>query len=658
MQSKGAGPVNRVELESQVLCAALRQSCHLRDRVGSFTSVRELSHLFPDLLPPPEKHDEVAQSNKANYYGVLGVRPQSSANSVIAAYLRTVRAFLRTQRVADSRVEYNRILNAGFILRKPRLRLSHDLVVTRRWLHEESRLSQIASQEVTLDRGEAIKVFKDPIRQPLSEPAAAQTPQATPAPVSAPQPSSVPPMPPLPVMTTPPPAVPDLAPPHVVPAPPAVPAAAVAEHQPSSNVPPMPQLPNVASSAASEGFRSGVEVPPVPPLPVTTAQPPVVPPVPNVVNEYWDKQQSATAVEPPPVVTVPAVPPMPQIAEYAAPEVAAAEVAPPYPVPESPVVQKDFNAYEAAPVPAPEPTPQPAPVFEQPAPVVAEAPPTVAPAPPPPAVPVQEPPVVSHAPQPLPVVDPGEEQIEVAPGVFVPASSLAHEAPQAAPPAVHETAGGNGAHVSPADGRGSQSVAPPVPPTPVAPAVQPTPVAPIPPAAALAPTPPPPAARTPEPGDFQPAAVRAQQMPPAQPPAERGGGRISKEGAFVFDESALAPPTAPAAKKVPVLIQLLEAAQFITPVEVQALIAQMAFAPNIPVEKLILNAGYITAQEMASVKLGESLLQSGKINMAQFQVAIYDERTSGLRMAESLQVRGWLSVEVRNAIDEFHKKRS
>ena len=43
--------------------------------------------------------------------------------------------------------------------------------------------------------------------------------------------------------------------------------------------------------------------------------------------------------------------------------------------------------------------------------------------------------------------------------------------------------------------------------------------------------------------------------------------------------------------------------------------------------------------------------------MAQFQVAFYDERYSGLRMAESLQVRGWLSVEVRNAIDEWHKKR-
>jgi len=105
------------------------------------------------------------------------------------------------------------------------------------------------------------------------------------------------------------------------------------------------------------------------------------------------------------------------------------------------------------------------------------------------------------------------------------------------------------------------------------------------------------------------------------------------------------------------LIQLMEAAQFITAVEVQALMAQMEFAPNVPVEKLILNAGYLTPYEMASVKLGESLLQAGKITIAQFQVAIYDERTSGLRMAESLQVRGWLSTEVRNAIDEFHRKR-
>src|SRR5262249_17905523 len=105
------------------------------------------------------------------------------------------------------------------------------------------------------------------------------------------------------------------------------------------------------------------------------------------------------------------------------------------------------------------------------------------------------------------------------------------------------------------------------------------------------------------------------------------------------------------------VVQMLEAAQIIGPVEVQALRAQIELAPNIPVERHIVNNGYLTPTELASAKLGENLIQNGKITMAQFQVAFYDERMSGLRMGESLQVRGWLSVEVRNAIDEWQKKR-
>jgi hypothetical protein len=168
-------------------------------------------------------------------------------------------------------------------------------------------------------------------------------------------------------------------------------------------------------------------------------------------------------------------------------------------------------------------------------------------------------------------------------------------------------------------------------------------------------------ARSGDESGFPPAAVRAQSAPTPAPisPSDRPPGRISKEATFVFDESSLHRPQSQAVQKsVPTMIQLMEAAQFINQVEVQAILAQMEFAPNVPVEKLILNAGYVTLTEMASIKLGESLLEKGKITMAQFQVAIYDERTSGLRMAESLQVRGWLNTEVRNAIDEFQRKRS
>jgi hypothetical protein len=38
--------------------------------------------------------------------------------------------------------------------------------------------------------------------------------------------------------------------------------------------------------------------------------------------------------------------------------------------------------------------------------------------------------------------------------------------------------------------------------------------------------------------------------------------------------------------------------------------------------------------------------QQGQIDIGQFCVAMYDERMSGIRMAESLQVRGWLDTQV------------
>ncbi|MBX9686598.1 MAG: hypothetical protein K2X27_07840 [Candidatus Obscuribacterales bacterium] len=133
MQGKGAGAVNRVELECQVLCAALRQSWVREDKVGAFTSIRELSHLFPDLLPPPEERNG---SNKANYYDSISIKPQAGLNGIVVGYLRAVRKFLKDYNPRDYKDYYNTILNAGFVLRKPRLRLSHDLVVARRWLYE------------------------------------------------------------------------------------------------------------------------------------------------------------------------------------------------------------------------------------------------------------------------------------------------------------------------------------------------------------------------------------------------------------------------------------------------------------------------------------------------------------------------------------------
>ena len=110
--------------------------------------------------------------------------------------------------------------------------------------------------------------------------------------------------------------------------------------------------------------------------------------------------------------------------------------------------------------------------------------------------------------------------------------------------------------------------------------------------------------------------------------------------------------TQPIVAELPSLVRLLKEAQIIGPAEVQALTAQMALAPEVPIERLVLDSGYVTQQEMYSLKLAETLLEQGKITMAQFQVAMYDERTSGIRMAESLQVRGWLPVEVSSRQSE------
>lgn len=110
--------------------------------------------------------------------------------------------------------------------------------------------------------------------------------------------------------------------------------------------------------------------------------------------------------------------------------------------------------------------------------------------------------------------------------------------------------------------------------------------------------------------------------------------------------------TQPIVVELPSLVRLLKEAQIIGPAEVQALTAQMSLAPEVPIERLVLDSGYVSQQEMYSLNLAESLLEQGKISMAQFQVAMYDERTSGIRMAESLQVRGWLPVESSTMSDD------
>jgi hypothetical protein len=150
-----------------------------------------------------------------------------------------------------------------------------------------------------------------------------------------------------------------------------------------------------------------------------------------------------------------------------------------------------------------------------------------------------------------------------------------------------------------------------------------------------------------------PSAQHSDSSSSAAAAAARAAAKAPPPPSFHFDENQLRKPEAKI--ELPGVIKLLEAAHLISKVEVQALKAQMQLAPNISAEQLMLNAGYATSNELTSLKLAQNLLASGKINMAQFQVAMYDERTSGLRMVESLQVRGWLETEVKNPVEEFKK---
>ena len=489
MQGKGASAVNRVELECQVLCSALRQSWVRQDKVGAFTSIRELSHLFPDLLPPPEDRNG---TNKANYYEVLSVRPGSGLNALSVAYLKSVRGFLKEHNPKDYRLFFITVLNAGFVLRKPRLRLSHDLVVARRWLYE-SQLEEAAERAYV-------------------EPVAEEVPGGVPA--EAGQPAAEP----------------------------------VGEQE----QPGVQEHFGVEEEQPDEQEHFGVEEEP-----------------PGAQEHFGVEEQAGAADQEAPAP------------EYAGAEYQEEELEVPLTplyeeVPEAGALQEASAEEEAG---------------------------------------------ISAAAETLPAAGPPEEEYD--------ALEIIRQSWEQA-------------KVDEWQPQPSFQMPPPAHMLPEA-------VEPVPPVMPLVPPPAPPVPPS------APAAVTEPAPQPVQP-VQTKAGQAAESRPFHFDESQLRKPEAE--MELPSVVRLMEAARLITKVEVQALKAQMQLAPNIPVDQLVLNAGYASRNELNSIHLAEDLLAAGKINMAQFQVAMYDERTSGLKMAESLQVRGWLETEVRNPIEEFKKPES
>ncbi|MDZ4836469.1 MAG: hypothetical protein SGJ27_22060 [Candidatus Melainabacteria bacterium] len=163
------GGANRIELESQILCAALRQSWADTDAIGMVKACQELSNVFPDLLPAPSAQ----LSNPSNCYDVLGIDCDVNTPRILAAYFRAIKKFLRENpKPRTVRDEYYELLNAGFILRKPRSRLSHDLIVVRGALLD----GQVIPQDGTLRIIEAPAVVQPATAQEIKELEATATP--------------------------------------------------------------------------------------------------------------------------------------------------------------------------------------------------------------------------------------------------------------------------------------------------------------------------------------------------------------------------------------------------------------------------------------------------------------------------------------------------
>ena len=164
-----AGGANRIELESQILCAALRQSWADNDVTGQVNSCSELYQLFPDLVPDLRPNQT---ETPRNLYNVLAIDCDVPPSIVVAGFFKAAKQFLRQGSPKDRKEEYYRVLDAGFILRKPRLRLSHDLIVSRgelvaaEMIPDDGTFELIIEQEVRLPQ--PLMVTTQPIvHQPL-----------------------------------------------------------------------------------------------------------------------------------------------------------------------------------------------------------------------------------------------------------------------------------------------------------------------------------------------------------------------------------------------------------------------------------------------------------------------------------------------------------
>jgi hypothetical protein len=165
MVEGGISP-NRIELESQILCASLRQSWAQEDVHGVIVVAKQLCELFPDLITPLAS----IINHPTNLYEYFGMRCDASQEIVVSCYFQTINSFLHNKNPYEKADEYRMLLDAGYILRKPRLRLSHDLVVVRNWLLQHEAIPA----DGTIDFLEAAR---EKVLQPVVDTEPIQLPQ-------------------------------------------------------------------------------------------------------------------------------------------------------------------------------------------------------------------------------------------------------------------------------------------------------------------------------------------------------------------------------------------------------------------------------------------------------------------------------------------------
>lgn len=169
---------DRLELECQILCSALRHSWSVQDLNGVINAAQQLSEFFPDLLITEKAdesfHESESQTNHTlpNLYSFLNIDYRTSENKLKVIYRLILRKHLRTKRLSgkDFRLAFFELLDTGLVMKNQRLRLSHDLNVLRQTLVQHHLLYNDGSFTPIAQVGATAPVPKQEELEPIKHP--------------------------------------------------------------------------------------------------------------------------------------------------------------------------------------------------------------------------------------------------------------------------------------------------------------------------------------------------------------------------------------------------------------------------------------------------------------------------------------------------------